>query len=299
MTRKITMSDKTVIPYIDLQAFEKAVLFEAGHISSNDRPAINESTPHRHDYQNIIWTTSGQSTHIIDNQKITTAPHSLCLIARGQIHHFLDVSDDFVGLRALFTDDFLIKNALNDSYNYKATLFNNTNLNDPLTVPSEVAGEFESIMSQLVREYENQDHFNKENSLRYLLLYLLTKVESVRRDFVSEQPDNVSLSHYETYQTFISHLEESFQTEHDVNFYAEQLELSARNLSEITKKVVGKTAKQIIVDRLILEAKRFLQFTSHSVQDIAYSLGYESPYYFSQAFKNATDLSPSAYKKQL
>ncbi len=299
MTYKIAMSDKTAIPYIDLQAFEKAVLFEAGHISSNDRPAINESTPHRHDYQNIIWTTSGQSRHIIDGQQITTAPHSLCLIARGQIHHFLDVSDDFIGLRVLFTDDFIINNSLNDSYNYKATLFNNTSLNAPLTVPSNLATEFESIISQLVREYENQDHFNKENSLRYLLLYLLTKVESVRRDLVSEQPDKVSLSHYKTYQTFISHLEEHFQSEHDLNFYADWIGMSARQLSEITKKVVGKTAKQIIVDRVILEAKRHLQFTSLSVQDIAYGLGYESPYYFSQAFKNATDLSPSAYKKQL
>ena len=299
MFYKIVMSDKTTIPYIDLQAFEKDVLIEAGQITSSDKHAIKESKPHRHDYQTIIWTTEGQSTHNIDGQEISTATHSLCLIARGQIHHFLDVSDDFMGLRVLFTDDFLSNSSLNDSYNYKATLFNNTSLNEPLTVPSDVAAEFESIMSQLVREYENQDHFNKENSLRYLLLYLLTKVESVRRDLVSEQPDKVALSHYETYQSFISHLEEGFQTEHDVNFYADQLELSARHLSEITKKVVGKTAKQIIVNRLILEAKRHLQFTSLSVQDIAYGLGYESPYYFSQAFKNATNLSPSAYKKQL
>ncbi len=299
MTHKSAMTDKTAIPYIDLQAFEKAVLIEAGSITSSDRPSINESMPHRHDYQTIIWTTSGQSKHSIDGQEITTATHSLCLIARGQIHHFLDVSDDFMGLRVLFTDDFLINNALNDSYNYKATLFNNTSLNDPLTVPSQLAAEFESIMSQLVREYENLDHFNKENSLRYLLLYLLTKIESVRREIVSVEPDRVALSHYETYQTFVSHLEDHFQTEHDVNFYADQLNLSARQLSEVTKKVVGKTAKQIIVNRLTLEAKRHLQFTSLTVQDIAFALGYESPYYFSQTFKNATKLSPSAFKKQL
>ena len=49
----------------------------------------------------------------------------------------------------------------------------------------------------------------------------------------------------------------------------------------------------------MLEAKRYLQFTSLSVKEITFALGYESPFYFSQAFKNSTGLSPSAYKEQL
>lgn len=293
------MSAKSPIPYIDLPEYKTASYIEVGQFFSDVVPPLKEVTPHRHDYQAIIWTISGQGRHIIDNQEIVTPTHSLCLIARGQVHQFVEMSADFVGFRVLFADDFLANNVLNTMWNYKTTLFNNVSNNDPLGVAPEGAVEFESIFSQILKEYENQEHFDRENILRYLLLYLLTKIEGVRRELFSDQPDKVTLSDYEIYQAFISRLEELFQSEHNVNFYADQVELSARQLSDISKKIVGKTAKQIIVDRVILEAKRYLQFTSLSVQEISYALGYESPFYFSQAFKNATKLSPSAFKKQL
>ncbi|MCI0609070.1 MAG: helix-turn-helix transcriptional regulator, partial [Anaerolineae bacterium] len=90
-----------------------------------------------------------------------------------------------------------------------------------------------------------------------------------------------------------------FKNEHQVNDYATLLHLSSRQLSDVTKHIIGKTAKQIIADRLTLEAKRDLQFTPLSVKEIAFALGYDTPFYFSQAFKNSTGLSPSAYREQL
>jgi AraC-like DNA-binding protein len=155
------------------------------------------------------------------------------------------------------------------------------------------------VISLLLIEYENEGQFSRDNILRYLLQYLLTKIENVRRVSLTYQQDRVTLADYELYQIFVTDLEARFQTEHHVNTYADRLTLTSRQLSDITKRIVGKTAKQIIVDRLMLEAKRYLQFTPLSVKEIAFALGYESPFYFSQAFKNATGLSPSAYKEQL
>ena len=78
------MNEKNAIPYIDLQANEKPVLIEAGQITSSERPLIKKSTPHRHDYQTVIWTASGNSTHLIDSHKIIMPTYSLCLIARAK-----------------------------------------------------------------------------------------------------------------------------------------------------------------------------------------------------------------------
>ncbi|MEM7343264.1 MAG: AraC family transcriptional regulator [Chloroflexota bacterium] len=292
------MSTKQPIPYVELPQNKKASLIEVGQFSSVMAPTLQGVAPHRHDYQTILWTVSGQGKHLIDGQEIITPKHSLCLIARGQVHNFTHMSDDLLGYRVLFVDDFLANDTLNDTWNYKATLFNNLSLNDPLAVPVDAAAEFDNVISLLSMEYENQESFNKDNMLRYLLLYLLAKIENVRRSVLSAQPNRANLADYDIHQTFICHLEEHFQNEHHVNTYANQLTLTSRQLSDITKRVVGKTAKQIIADRLMLEAKRYLQFTPLSVKEIAFALGYESPFYFSQAFKNATDLSPSAFKEQ-
>ncbi len=227
-----------------------------------------------------------------------TPPHTLCLIARGQIHRFSEISDDLVGYCVRFEDDFLPDDTLNGAWNYKSALFNNLRLNHPVSVPSEAVAEFDTVIAQLMTEYENKDLFARDNALRYLLQYLLTKIERIHHASLSSQ-DQVTLADYELYQTFIAHLEVRFKNEHQVNDYAALLHLSSRQLSDVTKRIIGKTAKQFIADRLTLEAKRYLQFTPLSVKEIAFTLGYDTLFYFSQAFKNSTGLSPSAYREHL
>ena len=293
------MSTNRSIPYVDIHPNKKASLIKVTQVSLKTAPPLQEETPHRHNYQTIVWATAGQGKHIIDGQQIITPAHTLCLIARGQVHRFAEMTNDFAGYSIRFADDFLLDDFLNNTWNYKATLFNNLSLNYPLAVPFDAAAEFNNVISMLLIEYENEEQFSRDNILRYLLQYLLTKIENLRRASLTYQKNRLTLADYELYQAFITHLEAEFQTEHHVNTYADRLTLTSRQLSDITKRIVGKTAKQIIVDRLMLEAKRYLQFTPLSVKEIAFALGYESPFYFSQAFKNSTDLSPSAYREQL
>ena len=299
MAYKISMSTNHSIPYVDIHPNKKTAPIKVAQVSLKTAPPLQEEIPHRHNYQTIVWATAGHGKHIVDGQQIITPAHTLCLIARGQVHRFAEMTNDFAGYSIRFADDFLADDFLNDTWNYKATLFNNFSLNYPLAVPFDAAVEFDNVISLLLIEYENEGQFSRDNILRYLLQYLLTKIENVRRASLTYQQNQVTLADYELYQTFITHLEARFQTEHHVNNYATRLTLTSRQLSDITKRIVGKTAKQIIVDRLMLEAKRYLQFTPLSVKEIAFALGYESPFYFSQAFKNATGLSPSAYKEQL
>ncbi len=285
------------IPYVNLD-IDKKPPFVIGQFSPKTVPPLQDEVPHRHNYQTIVWTVSGHGKHLIDGQQIMTPPHTLCLIARGQIHRLTEISDDLVGYFVRFEDDFLPDDTLNGTWNYKSALFNNLHLNHPLSVPSEAVAEFDTVIAQLMTEYENKDLFARDNALRYLLQYLLTKIERIQHTSLLSQ-DQVTLADYELYQTFVAHLEARFKNEHQVNDYATLLHLSSRQLSDVTKHIIGKTAKQIIADRLTLEAKRDLQFTPLSVKEIAFALGYDTPFYFSQAFKNSTGLSPSAYREQL
>ena len=45
------------------------------------------------------------------------------------------------------------------------------------------------------------------------------------------------------------------------------------------------------------KAKNMLQSSNYTINEIALSVGYDDPYYFSRVFKRETGLSPSEYKK--
>ncbi|HXO74239.1 MAG TPA: AraC family transcriptional regulator, partial [Puia sp.] len=57
-------------------------------------------------------------------------------------------------------------------------------------------------------------------------------------------------------------------------------------------------AKEIIIDQLVSEAKRALQFSTSPIKEIAGDLGFTSPYQFSSFFKTYTGSSPLEYKQQ-
>ena len=62
--------------------------------------------------------------------------------------------------------------------------------------------------------------------------------------------------------------------------------------------IMGKTTNEIIIDTIILEAKRKLCYSSLSIKEIAYDLGYDNPFYFSRIFKNKEKHSPEEFRKQ-
>ncbi len=58
------------------------------------------------------------------------------------------------------------------------------------------------------------------------------------------------------------------------------------------------SAKEIINGQIVAEAKRFLQFSSNTVKEIAYELNFNTPEQFSHFFKKNTTMSPADYRSQ-
>ena len=81
-----------------------------------------------------------------------------------------------------------------------------------------------------------------------------------------------------------------------VKYLADNVHLSASYLSDLLKKETGMNAQDHIHYYLIEEAKNFLMNTDNSVSEIAYSLGFEYPQYFSKLFKQKTGKTPIEYR---
>jgi len=81
-----------------------------------------------------------------------------------------------------------------------------------------------------------------------------------------------------------------------VKYIADSVNLSPSYLSDLLKKERGLNAQELIHYYLIEEAKVCLLNTNDSVSEIAYSLGFEYPQYFSKLFKQKTGNTPLEYR---
>ncbi|SMC42097.1 helix-turn-helix domain-containing protein [Pedobacter africanus] len=91
-------------------------------------------------------------------------------------------------------------------------------------------------------------------------------------------------------------LEGHYKNEHEVQFYAQALNKSPKTLSNLFALLGVGAPSKLIKDRIILEAKRYLQYTDKSAKEIAYSLGFTSPAHFSRFFKQHTGENILAFK---
>ena len=83
-----------------------------------------------------------------------------------------------------------------------------------------------------------------------------------------------------------------------VAYFADELHLSANYFGDLIKKETGKSAKEYVLDKIIVIAKNKTFDTTKTVNEIAYELGFKYPQHFTRLFKNRTGFSPNEYRLQ-
>ncbi|SEG17358.1 helix-turn-helix domain-containing protein [Marinobacterium lutimaris] len=84
-----------------------------------------------------------------------------------------------------------------------------------------------------------------------------------------------------------------------VEEYAERLGITAGQLRRICQEVLGQSPLHVINARLIHAAQRDLAYSTMTVQQVAYSLGYDDAAYFSRFFRKHTGLTPTEFKERV
>ena len=83
-------------------------------------------------------------------------------------------------------------------------------------------------------------------------------------------------------------VEEHFQKERQLAFYADKLAMTVDRLNDHVKRATGVTAGHLIRQRVLTEAKRQLVFTSQPIHEIAYDLAFSDPSHFARFFRKQT-----------
>ncbi|QEC43814.1 helix-turn-helix domain-containing protein [Pseudobacter ginsenosidimutans] len=152
-------------------------------------------------------------------------------------------------------------------------------------------------MEQLRSLFITLRQFREDKNVLTGILYSILMVVAACHDSAAAQSITSFSVHEKVTRHFRELLSVHFLQEKSVAFYAHQLQLSPKYLSEILQAVTGKSAKTMILDHTLMEARTLLRQTEMSIQEISSWLGYEDYSYFTKAFKKKEGITPMAYRK--
>ena len=112
------------------------------------------------------------------------------------------------------------------------------------------------------------------------------------------RPDEVkSYRVRELFNRFMMLLEKDYKISRDVNYYAEQMNISSKYLTNIVNQVTGHTPKTIIDQYVILQLKMHLKRTTQSIKEMAWKFHFADVSFFCRYFKKHTGLTPQQIRE--
>lgn len=246
--------------------------------------------PHRHTFYTLLFITHGGGSHSIDFKNYELKPGRLFLIAPQQVHAW-EKLEDVKGYVLLFTNTFM---ALSKHGKVMSSwpLFR---VHQPnyLDIGTNDGKLFESLFENIMNENLTHDEFTNEalvSRINTLLIKIcrLMGAHSVKTNIPTQ----------DLLFIFQELIEENFLQLRSPKDYAGKMFITPNYLNALCKKKAGKSAGEIIRQRIILEAKRLLAHSTLSVSEIAFKLNFQDNSYFGRFFKNASGLTPDAFRKQ-
>jgi AraC family transcriptional activator of pobA len=216
-----------------------------------------------------------------------TQAGSLCTIGPGIVSQWMGEYDS-IHDTIYFTEE-LFKNSLKISF-LKSLPFFLPGGSHIILLSDEYVEKMRSLMDSLKQFREDADIVT---GLVYSLLMLTARCHrfsSARRSSSTSIKEKIA-------GDFKSLLAQNFLEKKDVAFYADQLNITPKYLSEVLIAETGQTAKTLIDEHLFMEARSLLRQTSMTIQEICHWLGYADSSYFTKAFKKKEGMTPLEYRK--
>jgi AraC family transcriptional regulator, transcriptional activator of pobA len=255
-----------------------------------------KDNPHRHNYYTVIWPFSATGKHIVDFKEYPIIRDHIFFVSPWQVHQIV-TDPEPTGYVILFTPEFLEKNSIRNDFIANLKLFQNIDDTPPLPVMGEMAARLKAFSDSMKAAFVLKNDMYLETIGAYLKLFLIECNShcSLTPD-INPQSIEVSKSVVKNFKDLV---EKNFNTWHQVQKYADALNVTPNYLNEVIKSSVNMSAKEFIQHRLILEAKRMVVYTEKSGKEIGFDLGFEDPSHFSKFFKSNTRLSLAEFRESL
>lgn len=251
--------------------------------------------PHRHNFYELLVFTEGGGIHEVDFNDYAIKANSIHFVSPTQVHK----------LKASQSKGFVMCFTIDVAYPFKGKTesfvhnfpFYDFNLSLPFLQVSKKR--FDDIFA-LVKEVNTLFYTEHPFKLEIIKSYLFIILLEIKACYLENRQSigKQSINHDKRIKDFIELVDKHYADQLGVINYAHKLSLSPNYLNALCKKETGKTAIQLIHDRILLEARRLLYSTQLSVKEVSYELNFEDVAYFNRFFKKNMSVTPLEYRQQ-
>lgn len=249
--------------------------------------------PHRHSFYHLVFFTKGKGSHSIDFEKFPVKPLQLYFMIPGQVHswHFEGEVDGYI----IHFNEVLFNSFLQNGHYLEQFPFFKGNTEDGVCqVPVAEQARFVQLFESLLEEVGGKkEHHLDLIRLRLLELFIITDRYCAHKKIRNKPPQKYTLLRH-----FQQLIDTHFRTIRLPKEYAELLYVTPNHLNALCQDLLGKTAGDLIRDRILLEAKRLLTNADMTVTEIAYDLNFQDNSYFNRFFKRNVGMTPDEFRKR-
>lgn len=256
--------------------------------------AIN-AQPRRMTFILVALCTEGNAQFTIDTQRHDVKKNDIIVISDRHIIDDYTASDNANGLAMMMSVNFFYE-VINDVRDV-SLLFLFSRNHPVVSLNEDEVQTFKEYFFFLKKKVADTTNHFKRDLVRTMVLAMFYDLSNVI--YRVQQVENKRQTRADDIFTrFIKLVEENYKKERRVSWYAEQLTITPKYLSETVKSVSKHTPNEWIDKYVTLEARVLLKTSTLSIKEISDELNFPNQSFLGKFFKEHVGMSPSAYRRQ-
>jgi AraC family transcriptional activator of pobA len=285
---------KSSIPVYDLNTINRKKLHEeivAESIKDITKFYEKRQSPHRYAFYQIVLFTQGSGTKTIDFEKFNIEPGQIYFMIPGQVHSW-EISGKAEGYVISFSEKVFRSFISNPFYLEQFSFLRGIPNCSVIHLEKSTLKEAIYFIKQIMNEVKKKDTF----SLDQVCLYLMSLFISISRHYALSDKKLLPAQNQNTLSNFRVLVNQHYIEKRLPKEYAAMLYVTPNYLNALCRDFLGKSAGQLIRERVLLEAKRLLVNTDINISEIAYRLNFKDNSYFTKFFKKYAGVTPEYFK---
>lgn len=249
-------------------------------------------------HTSVFYCISGEALFTIDGQKYRFTLGQLIICPMGSNIQLLDITSDFSARLLGLTKHIWLAARSSMSIETMQTIERRIHQGGNNELEKEfISNIFRQvdILDAEVMANEKNIEFCRQNvilTVNSLLLY----IQKINSESATPAKESITESKDKLFHEFRTLLTHKFREDRSVQFYADTLKISTRQLNSICQKASGQNAKEIIDHYTIIELQVALMYTHKSFQELVAEFHFPDQSYLNRYFKRHTGYSLSEFR---
>ncbi len=256
----------------------------------------------QHSYQlqhtSIFYCISGEALFTIDGQKCRFTTGQIIICPTNSNILLLDITSDFSARLLGLTKHIWL--AARSSLSPEAMhiierrIHQGGNNELEKEFVANIFRQIDILDAEIGNDIKNIDYCRRNAIL--IVNSLLLYIQHINKNSETHTKEHITENKDKAFYDFRLLLTQKFREDRSVQFYADALKISTRQLNSICQKASGQNAKEIIDHYTIIELQVMLMYTHKSFQELVSEFHFPDQSYLNRYFKRHTGYSLSEFR---